>query len=107
MNINKLLLLLLPTVLFIGGCYQIVHVTDPAGDPVKGAKVMTQFASEQGGGIDKTVQTNRWGDAWLPLTDTQDPPAWILIKCQGYRTKGIAYTLDNKINVEIQPISLP
>lgn len=104
MNKSKLLMLmLLPAIFCAAGCYQIVKVTDPAGDPVVDAKVTTRYASGDGGGIGQTAKTNRWGQAWLTVSDTSKSPAWLEVQKKGYQSKGIAYTLDNKIYIEIVP----
>jgi len=86
------------------GCHQIVHIEDTQGQAIAGAQVITQMAEGSGSGPGPSATTNRFGDAMLKRTSYNDPPLWIIVHKPGYRRRGVAYSPDNKIVIQIQRI---
>ncbi|HNX26826.1 MAG TPA: hypothetical protein PKK48_05400 [Phycisphaerae bacterium] len=98
-----LLTLVVMAVFWAVGCYQVVHVQDMAGEPLKDARVMTKYSKDQGGGTGTSATTNMWGDAFLPISATGDVPAWLQISREGYMTYEMVYRTGDKITVELKP----
>lgn len=101
---NAILSLAALMIFCAAGCYQVVHVQDMAGEPVKDARVATKYSKDQGGGSGQWTKTNRWGDAYLPVSMTGDVPAWLQITCDGYMTCEMLYRTGDKITVDLKPI---
>ncbi len=92
--------------MFSAGCYQIIHVEDTLGNSIAGANVTTQMSQDFGGGPGPRATTNRFGDAWLKKTAYDNPPLWINVTKQGYRSRGIAYSPDEKVTIRLQQIEV-
>ena len=86
------------------GCYQVVHVEDMAGEPVKGARVATKFTKDQGGGTGPSATTNMWGDAFLSVSAAGEAPAWLQVTCDGYLGTEMLYRTGEKITVQLKPL---
>ena len=86
------------------GCYQVVHVQDMAGEPIKGVRVATKYSKDQGGGNGPTATTNMWGDAFLSISATGDAPAWLQITCDGFMSYEMVYRTGDKVTVELKPL---
>ena len=87
-----------------GGCYQIIHVEDLQGNSIAGANVTTQMSLDYGGGPGPSGITNRFGDAMLKKTAYDNPPLYINVAKQGYRSRGVDYSPDDKVTIRIQQI---
>ena len=87
-----------------GGCHQIIHVEDMQGNSVAGAHVTTQMSQNYGGGPGPSGITNRFGDTMLKKTAYDNPPLWITVTKPGYRSRGIAYSPDDKVTIRIRQI---
>ena len=92
--------------MFAGGCYQIVHVEDFQGNSIDGARVTTQMSQDYGGGPGPSGITNRFGDCMLKKTAYDNPPLWITVTKEGYRSRGVAYSPDDKITIRLQQIEV-
>jgi len=90
-------------IFWAAGCYQVVHVEDMAGEPIKGARVMTKYTKDQGGGTGTSATTNTWGDAFLSVSATGEPPAWLQISCDGYTVCEMVYRTGEQITVQLKP----
>lgn len=87
-----------------GGCYQIVHVEDMQGNSVAGAQVTTQMSQDYRGGPGPSGITNSFGDAMLKKTAYTNPPLYINVVKQGYRSVGVDYSPDDKVTIRLQQI---
>lgn len=89
------------------GCYQIIHVEDLQGKSISGAHVKMQMSLDYGGGPGPSGITNRFGDVILKRTPYDNPPLYINVIRQGYRTTGVDYSPDDKVTVRLQQIAIP
>ena len=104
--LNKLICLLLFSTVLLGfaGCWQVVHVTDPEGNPIEGVHIKTSYQKGYIGPPGPTGITNKRGDAYLPVS-SEPYPLYMEYNKVGYWRSGDGYSTNLKINKTLNPIA--
>jgi len=104
--LKKLICLLFCTTVLLGfaGCWQIVHVTDPQGNPLEGVLVTTTFQKGYIGPSGPRGTTNSRGDALLSVS-SEPYPLWMNYAKRGYFRSADGYTTNLKVYKTLRPIA--
>jgi hypothetical protein len=103
---KKLICLLLCTMVLAGfaGCWQVVHVTDPHGNPIEGVNVTTTYQKGYIGPTGPSATTNSRGNAYLSVA-SEPYPLWMNYIKKGYFRSADGYTTNLKVNKVLNPIA--
>ena len=104
--LKKLICLLFCTTVLLGlaGCWQIVHVTDPDGNPIEGVRITTSYQDGYIGPSGPTGTTNSRGDAFLSIA-SEPYPMWMNYVKRGYFSSSDGYTTNLKVTKPLRPIA--
>lgn len=86
------------------GCWQIVHVTDPQGNPIEGVRVTTTYQKDYIGPSGPCGTTNSRGDAFLSFA-SQPYPLWMNYVKEGYFRAADGYSTNLKVYKTLNPVA--
>ena len=102
---KKICLLFCTTVLLgFAGCWQVVHVTDPNGNPIEGVRITTLYQDSYIGASGPTGTTNKSGNAYISIP-SEPYPLWMRYSKEGYFRAEDGYSTNLKISKVLKPIA--
>ncbi|MCK5114463.1 MAG: hypothetical protein KAR11_06845 [Phycisphaerae bacterium] len=90
--------------LVFAGCWQVVHVTDPAGNPIEGVNITTSYQDGYLGPSGPSGKTNSRGDAYISFA-SQPYPMYMNYYKKGYWRSTNGYSTNLKIQKVLKPVA--